>query len=58
MSKKRQRRKKDHASLDKYGASLTTALAVGATVWAFFRLGFKIKDGVEKAKNGNKGKKK
>jgi len=54
MSKKRHKQRKDHASLDKYGASLTTALAVGATVWAAFRLGFKIKDGVDKMKNGNK----
>ncbi|MFC1618286.1 hypothetical protein ACFL2B_03335 [Patescibacteria group bacterium] len=49
MSKKKKRKKNhDHAPLDKYGASIATALAVGATVWAVFRVGFKIQDGVKK----------
>ncbi len=47
---------KDHAPLDKYGASIATALAVGATVWAVMRVGFKIQDGVRKMKNNNKNK--
>ena len=54
MSKKT-KRPKDHAPLDKYGASIATVLAVGATVWAFFRVGFKVQDGIKKV-NGKKQK--
>jgi hypothetical protein len=50
MAPKKKSKPKDHAPLDKYGASLGTVLAVGATIWAFFRVGFKIKDGVDKMK--------
>jgi|GEM_PF-3447359 len=58
MTRRRRSRPKDQASLDKYGASIATVLAVGATVWAFFRVGFKIQDGVKKLKrNGQRTKK-
>ena len=56
MSNKKKSRAKDQASLDKYGASIATVLAVGATVWAFFRVGFKIQDGVTKMKQNGKRK--
>ena len=58
MSKRRRGQPKDHASLDKYGASITTAFAVGATVWALFRVGFRVKDGVEKLSSGKQSKRK
>jgi len=48
---KAKKKKTEYASLDKYGGSLGTVMAVGATVWAFFRVGFKIRDGVSKIKN-------
>lgn len=43
---KNKKSKKNPASLDKYGSSIATVLAVGVTVWAFFRVGYKIKGGV------------
>lgn len=48
------RKIKDSAPLDKYGGSIATVLGIGAAIWAFFRVGFTIRDGVEKLKNGRK----
>lgn len=39
---------KDEAPLDKYGGSIATVLGVGAAIWAFFRVGFTIRDGMKK----------
>ena len=48
------KKNKDVAPLDKYGGSIATVLGVGAAIWAFFRVGFTIRDGVERLKKGKK----
>ncbi len=48
------RKIKDNAPLDKYGGSIATVLGIGAAIWARFRVGFTVSDGVAKLKNGRK----
>lgn len=48
------RKTADSAPLDKYGGSIATVLGIGAAIWALFRVGFTVRDGVEKLRNGRR----